>query len=114
MKEGDRLGDHLTLWVPISDPCLVAAFAKLGEELGELVAIKDRTLAQGLLGADPDTGAININELAKEMADVRALIEVMCLMLPQISRDEMAKREQRKIKAKMQWITALGRMKEAR
>lgn len=89
-------------WIPISNLVDLAHLGKLGEELGEAVKILNRCLIQGMDGADPDEGTINRVELAKELADVRAQIE-LCAQRFQFDQLMMLEREERKKAHKRAW-----------
>lgn len=65
-------------WHPIADPVDLKHLGKLGEETGELSRIVSRTIIQGMTGIDPETGEMNCQNFAKEMADVIANIELCC------------------------------------
>lgn len=75
-------GDHISPWMPITDQVLLAILGKMGEESGELATRCCRCIVQGLDELDPDTGRTNRAELAREMADVMACIEIVRYDLP--------------------------------
>jgi len=64
-------------WQPITKKGDIAALGKLGEELGELIAIKERILIQGLDGINPDNNKPNKQALLEETADVIAMIAII-------------------------------------
>lgn len=73
MRE-DQKPVAMSPWRPVSNPFHIRRLGKLQEELAELQKIVARCLIQGLDGADPKTGEKNLDELWREMADVRAQI----------------------------------------
>jgi hypothetical protein len=66
----------ITLWMPETDPHILAVLGKLGEELNELSARVSRAIVQGVDELDPDTNRFNSEELTREISDVYA-----CLIL---------------------------------
>lgn len=63
-------------WVPEADPMILRRVGKTGEECAELSKVCSRITIQGLRGVDPENGLMNIEALAKEVADVMAQCEV--------------------------------------
>lgn len=68
-------GGNVSRWTPTTDLLQLRRFGKLGEEIGELVAVKDRCLIQGIDGIDPSSGEMNRLRLEKEIADVYAQLD---------------------------------------
>ena len=93
-------------WQPISDPHVIAIFAKLGEEAGELISAKDRCLAQGLSGTEPRTGKLNKEWLEDEIADVLAMIRHTCDRLD-LDVERIWLREAKKFTFKEKWLDGL-------
>lgn len=93
-------------WIPITDLKTLALLGKLAEEANELGAIIARSIIQGLDGANPETGEVNIAALAKEIADVRGLSQ---LTIRRLALDEsaIAERAARKRNMKQEWIEML-------
>lgn len=67
-------GDHITAWMPETDQHRLAVLGKLIEECNELAGRAARCIIQGLDAIDPDSGRLNWEELAREIADVNACI----------------------------------------
>lgn len=67
----------LNPWQPMTRPIDVAHLGKLGEELGECVAAKERCLIQGIDEREPVTLKSNREWLEDELADVMANIELV-------------------------------------
>lgn len=67
----------LNPWVPMTRPIDLKHLGKLGEELGELVAAKERCVIQGIDECEPITGKLNREWLEDELADVLANIELV-------------------------------------
>lgn len=65
---------HITLWMPESDPNILAAVGKLAEEASELSGRCARSIIQGLEAIDPETMRTNRREMEREIADVEACI----------------------------------------
>lgn len=63
-------------WQPEQDRYRLAALGKLAEESSELSARAARCIIHGLDEKDPDTGKLNRIELANEIADVAACLEI--------------------------------------
>lgn len=66
----------MSKWIPESDPMVLRRVGKTGEECAELSKVCSRITIQGLQGVDPESGITNLEELAKEVADVMAQCEV--------------------------------------
>lgn len=62
-------------WIPESSPMVLRRVGKTGEECAELSKVCSRITIQGLRGVDPETGLMNVEALAKEVADVIAQCE---------------------------------------
>lgn len=67
----------ITAWYLEEDVFLRRRLGKLGEEMGELISIKDRILIQGLEGCDPKSKKENLQALMEECADVVTQIELL-------------------------------------
>lgn len=67
----------VSAWKLEENELLRRRLGKLGEELGELISIKDRILIQGLNESDPKSGEFNYTNLWRECADVIAQIELL-------------------------------------
>jgi NTP pyrophosphatase (non-canonical NTP hydrolase) len=106
MKTEDIDGKRPSKWIPITDLKTLAALGKLAEEVNELGAIIARSIIQGLNGANPETGNINVDDLEKEIADVRGL---SALVIRQLGLDEaaIAERAEKKRQMKRDWIDML-------
>jgi hypothetical protein len=106
MQTEDIGGKKPSKWIPITDLKTLAALGKLAEEVNELGAIIARSIIQGLGGANPETGEINIAALAKEIADVSGLSE---LVIDQLGLDAAAinERAEKKLRMKQEWIEML-------
>jgi hypothetical protein len=76
-KEQTMSREEPELWIPMSLPVDIAILGKLGEELGELIAIKDRCLIQGLYGLNPETSELNMLALLEEVADVYSVLDTV-------------------------------------
>jgi hypothetical protein len=106
MRTEDIDNTRPSKWIPIADRKTLAALGKLAEEVNELGTIIARSIIQGLDGADPKTGIINIDALATEIADVRGL---SALLIKQLDLDEsaIAERGEKKHRMKSAWIEML-------
>jgi hypothetical protein len=93
-------------WLPITDQRALAALGKLAEECNELGAIIARCIIQGLDGVNPDTGKININDLQKEIADVRGL-STLVIQHFELDESNIAERAEKKRRMKVEWIRML-------
>lgn len=65
----------ITKWVPTTELWQLRRLGKLGEELGELVAVTNRCIIQGINEVDPHSQKLNWVRLMEEMADVLAQIQ---------------------------------------
>jgi NTP pyrophosphatase (non-canonical NTP hydrolase) len=101
MSNADELRDA-NPWQPMSDPLDLAHLGKLGEELGELVAAKERCVIQGINECEPVTLKPNKEWLEDEIADVMAN---MRLVIGRFDLDLMRieRRADRKIAHLRQW-----------
>ncbi len=90
-------------WQPITDVRSLKCLGKLGEELGKLLAIKDRVLIQGLDGLDPRTGAPNRLRFEEELADVLSMIGLTMKTFG-LNEDEIMTRMGVKAKFTARWI----------
>lgn len=68
--------DRISPWMPETDQFRLAVLGKLAEEASELASRSARCIIQGLDEKDPDTGRSNREELAREVADVEACLEI--------------------------------------
>lgn len=64
-------------WHPMTDAVDLKHLGKLTEELGECTSAVSRCVIQGIDEAEPSTGEINRDWLAKEIADVLANIDLV-------------------------------------
>ena len=64
-------------WTLEPDRVTLALLGKLCEECGELTAIASRCIIQGVGASEPVTGVPNREALMKELADVRAMVDVL-------------------------------------
>ena len=99
----------VSTWIPMSVPGDVAALAKLLEELNECGSAAARCLAQGIDGREPTTGKPNRQWLEDEIADVRALCDVV---VNRFRLDIDGDRKRRKFMHKTAWLKALDEGKE--
>lgn len=65
-------------WHPMNDPVDLKHMGKLIEELNECSSAAARCLIQGINESEPETGEINKAWLEKEIADVKANIQLVC------------------------------------
>jgi hypothetical protein len=95
-------------WQPGRDTSqrVLAAVGKLGEEAGELASACCRILIQGINESDPGTGKVNRQRLLDEIADVRAVIElVLCqIEISETELHELFARMNRKYDMKVKWM----------
>jgi NTP pyrophosphatase (non-canonical NTP hydrolase) len=105
MTDTDKIGEP-SRWVPISNPRHLAALGKLLEELGEATSIAARCIIQGIDEKDPKTGEVNRAALAKEIADVGALSDLVADEL-NINLEEMWDRAKKKYDMKKKWLEML-------
>lgn len=89
-------------WIPMTDLLALAHLGKLGEETNELGAIVFRCIIQGIDEHDPETGKPNRQALAEEIADVRAMAELVCEHF-EFDMPEIWKRIERKKNMKRAW-----------
>lgn len=68
-------------WTPETNPMILRRVGKTGEECAELSKVCSRITIQGLRGVDTETGLMNVEALAKEVADVIAQCETTIEML---------------------------------
>jgi len=64
----------ITAWQPERNRIFIATLGKLAEECNELAGRATRCIIQGVVEPDPETGRANVEELRREIADVRACI----------------------------------------
>lgn len=93
-------------WLPITHQRTLAALGKLAEEVNELGAIIARCIIQGLDGANPETGELNIDALTKEIADVRGLSQLVQIQLD-LDAIKILNRAKKKFDMKRDWIEML-------
>jgi hypothetical protein len=65
----------VTKWMPTTDRMLQRRMGKTGEKLGELSAVTNRILIQGIDEIDPSSGKTNRHRLEDEIADVYAQLD---------------------------------------
>lgn len=104
----DKGSDKLSPWQPANDPIEVAFWGKALEELGELSAIISRCMIQGVNECEPSTGKLNKSALAEEIADVKAMIEIIMTFnnIPEFVLDERMAHKKAKFH---RWINILVR-----
>ena len=78
----------ITPWQPEQDRHRLATLGKLAEEASELSARAARCIIHGLDERDPDTGLLNRDELAREIADVTACLEIVRETLSIVASDQ--------------------------
>lgn len=81
----------LNPWHPMNDPVDLKHIGKLLEELGEAVAAASRCQIQGIDECNPETNECNRDWLEKELADVRANID-LCVERFKLRADRMEHR----------------------
>lgn len=64
-------------WQPDNNKLNLAVFGKLQEELGELQSAIARCVIQGIGESHPVTGKYNREWLEEEIADVRAMLQLL-------------------------------------
>lgn len=74
---GEPIEETVSPWMPEQDRIRLAVLGKLIEECNELSARAARCIIQGIDETDPDTGRTNRAELAREVADVWACLNVL-------------------------------------
>jgi len=79
-------------WNPETDPVLLALLGKFIEELSECSHMAARCLIQGIGEVEPVTFLPNRGELEKEIADVLATAELVCINL-RLDRRAMQERQ---------------------
>ncbi len=77
----------ITPWQPEQNRFRLAVLGKLAEESGELSARAARCIIHGLDERDPDTGRLNRDELAREVADMLACLEILRETLSVVPQD---------------------------
>lgn len=60
----------LQKWIPTTNLMHLRRLGKFGEELGELSAVTNRCIIQGIDEIDPSSGKTNRRRLEEEIADV--------------------------------------------
>jgi NTP pyrophosphatase (non-canonical NTP hydrolase) len=105
MVDTGKLNDVKSDWIPETDPVRLAIISKLQEECAELQKVLARCVAQGIDEVDPSTGLTNRQELEKELADVRAITN---LLMNEEKLDIDLKRVDEKYRHKLQWIRNLA------
>lgn len=65
-------------WQPEVSSSNLAVLGKMGEELGELSQMVSRCIIQGINESEPVTGKPNVVSLREEVADVMAMINIVC------------------------------------
>ncbi len=97
---------RLTKWTPTQNRLILRRMGKLGEECGELTAVTNRVIIQGLDEVDPATGLTNRVRLSKELADVLAQIECTIDAL-KLNYDEISIRVADKKRQMAEWDAML-------
>jgi NTP pyrophosphatase (non-canonical NTP hydrolase) len=92
----------MSKWVPESNQMVLRRVGKTGEECSELSKVCNRIVIQGLHSIDPSSGLTNIEELAKEVADVIAQCEVTIKML-HLPRKFIEDRVAKKVELMAEW-----------
>lgn len=92
----------LNPWQPMTRPIDVAHLGKLGEELNEAGAAKDRCLIQGIDEREPVTLKPNREWLEDELADVLANIELVTVHFG-LDRLRILERRERKMNHLRRW-----------
>lgn len=72
----EPINSTISPWMPMQDQHQLAMLGKLAEEAAELASRASRCIIQGIDELDPDTGRSNRDELAREIADVLACVEI--------------------------------------
>lgn len=75
-RDRDTTAPKMNKWAPESNPMVLRRVGKTGEECAELSKVCSRITIQGLRGIDPENGLLNIEALAREVADVMAQCQV--------------------------------------
>lgn len=73
----EPINSTISPWMPEQDRIRLAVLGKLIEECNELAARSARCIIHGLDETDPATGRLNREELAREMADVEACLDIV-------------------------------------
>ena len=89
-------------WQPEADALTLAYIGKLGEELNECGAAIFRCVIQGVNAAEPSTGELNRDWLAKEIADVQANLALVIDHL-NLDREAIEKRRLFKTAYLLKW-----------
>lgn len=88
-------------WQTERNPLNVAVIGKAGEEACEFGKAAFRAIIQGVDGADPKDGKLNMDALFEELADVRAMTY---LMENHFQRHIDPVRVMEKLKHKTEWL----------
>jgi len=89
-------------WRPDPNPLQARRVGKSLEELAELQKVLARISIQGLFGVDPSTGEMNLHAAQKEIADVRAQLQLL-ESLWQLDASEIRARMEQKIRQMDEW-----------
>lgn len=89
-------------WHPMTDAVDLKHLGKLTEELGECTSAVSRCIIQGIDEAEPSTGEINRDWLAKEIADVLANIDLVIQRF-NLNQAKISDRKYKKMQHLRQW-----------
>lgn len=98
--------EHISPWVPMSDPVDIAVTGKFIEEVCEAGARAARCLIQGMDELDPDKQVSNRLLMRDEVADIFASSNNLINHF-KLDVGEIAKRSARKQKQKVKWFKFL-------
>lgn len=93
-------------WIPETNPIILAAIGKLGEEAAECASICCRIAIQGHWASEPVTGKSNLKALAQEIADVRAQCDNVEAILS-LDQTYISGRHTQKLNYVQQWMQML-------
>jgi len=102
--------------LPDLKPFELEALALIAEECAESIAIIGKALRFGLTSSHPDSYAMNRSEIARELGQVRASIEIACQLGVLYSSDVMrgADEKWKKVGEYLHHIEIDGDMRTAR
>ena len=101
---GEPIEETISPWMPELDRIRLAILGKLIEECNELSARAARCIIHGLDEHDPATGRRNRDELAREVSDVCACLEVLS---DGLSVDPLPERTAGKVRGFNRWHTMI-------
>lgn len=93
-------------WKVTTDPLTLRRMGKLGEEAGELLAVTNRVVIQGIDEVDPSSGKTNRQRLTDEVADVIAQCETTIRDLG-LDQNYIAERVLKKCMQMFEWEAVL-------